>query len=421
MGPIALFDKSFLQSLSVDESVWFGHYFMPVVCPLFFVETLADLEKKVRPGRSPEDEVRIIADKFPDLSANPCVHHDTLVLGELLGHQAPMTGQIPLAGGRVVEKDGKRGVIYDHSPEAEAFSRWQRGQFREIERRMAKGWRVQLQSADVSTVPNHLRTLGIDPQTCRSLESARDVAASLVRGADQRFERMALALALLKIGPHDAYRILERWSICGYPPLAAYAPYVAHVVTVELFFNIALAAGLISDQRPSHKVDIAYLHYLPFCMVFVSSDRLHRSCAPLFLRDNQDFVWGADLKDDLNRIDRHFRTFPDEEKEKGIMAFAGTAPDLSDSLVRRLRSRHLAPGVDDPKPQERRNPPTDKKLVHELTSWKDAPEVSDFGSGAADPDIQIMSIERNVSKRRGSWWQLPKDLQPNSKTSSDNS
>ena len=46
VGPIALFDKSFLQSLSLDESVWFDHFFLPVVSPLFFVETLADLTKQ---------------------------------------------------------------------------------------------------------------------------------------------------------------------------------------------------------------------------------------------------------------------------------------------------------------------------------------------------------------------------------------
>ena len=28
MGPIALFDKSFLQALNIDESVWLDHYFM---------------------------------------------------------------------------------------------------------------------------------------------------------------------------------------------------------------------------------------------------------------------------------------------------------------------------------------------------------------------------------------------------------
>jgi hypothetical protein len=46
MGPITLFDKSFIQSLSLDEAVWFDKFFMPVVCPIFFVETLADLGKE---------------------------------------------------------------------------------------------------------------------------------------------------------------------------------------------------------------------------------------------------------------------------------------------------------------------------------------------------------------------------------------
>ena len=45
MGPIALFDKSFLQSLSLDEAVWFDAFYMPVICPIFFVESLADLAK----------------------------------------------------------------------------------------------------------------------------------------------------------------------------------------------------------------------------------------------------------------------------------------------------------------------------------------------------------------------------------------
>jgi hypothetical protein len=30
MGPITLFDKSFIQSLSLDEAVWFDKFFMPV-------------------------------------------------------------------------------------------------------------------------------------------------------------------------------------------------------------------------------------------------------------------------------------------------------------------------------------------------------------------------------------------------------
>jgi hypothetical protein len=56
-GPILLFDKSMLQSLSVDEAVWLDTFYFPCITPLFFTETLADLEKEVQKGRSPEDVV----------------------------------------------------------------------------------------------------------------------------------------------------------------------------------------------------------------------------------------------------------------------------------------------------------------------------------------------------------------------------
>src|SRR5271167_1651952 len=66
MSIITLFDKSFIQSLTVDESVWFDRFFMPVVCPIFYVETLVDLSKTPRDDRSAESEARIIASKFPE-------------------------------------------------------------------------------------------------------------------------------------------------------------------------------------------------------------------------------------------------------------------------------------------------------------------------------------------------------------------
>ncbi len=50
MGPILLFDKSFLQSLTVDEAVWFDHFFLTNVCPVFYVETLADLKEPAPAG-----------------------------------------------------------------------------------------------------------------------------------------------------------------------------------------------------------------------------------------------------------------------------------------------------------------------------------------------------------------------------------
>ena len=83
MGPIALFDKSFIQSLSIDESVWFDQFFIPVVCPIFYVETLADLAKAPKKNRSAESEVRIIASKFPEMSGSPCLNHNDLCAAKL--------------------------------------------------------------------------------------------------------------------------------------------------------------------------------------------------------------------------------------------------------------------------------------------------------------------------------------------------
>jgi len=137
---ITLFDKSFLQSLSLDEAVLFDNFFYPNISPIFFVETLADLAKDLQ-DRTSEREVQIIADKTPQLHGGPNMFHGTLCLGELLGHNVNMTGQIVVPSAPLVSARGRTGVVHKEPPEREAFSRWQDGQFTEVERRFAKVWR----------------------------------------------------------------------------------------------------------------------------------------------------------------------------------------------------------------------------------------------------------------------------------------
>ena len=409
MGPIALFDKSFLQALSLDESVWFDHFFYPIICPLFYVETLADLEKAVRAGRTPEQEVGFIARKTPEMHGGPSIHHQTLALANLMGQDVPLTGRIPIAGGRPVKVGDKSGIIYDASPESQAFSRWQKGEFLELERQFAQAWRASLSSLDLKAVAEQMKTLGVNPQTCKSLEDAKQLADALVQNRDKPFERMKLAFLFLDIPRQYEHPILQRWSVAGYPPLSVYAPYTAHVLNVEVFFQIALASGHISSERPSNRVDIGYLFYAPFCMTFVSSDKLHRRCAPLYLRPDQDFVWGEDLKLDLKALNEHYTALPDAEKEKGIMRFAANPPEAGDFLVSRLWDRHLRPWRGKRQP-EVTDPQKEKELVEHLKRFADAPTVPaeelDFAAGHAD----VLSIQRMVQKRKGSWWQMPKDL-----------
>jgi hypothetical protein len=127
MGPIALFDKSFLQSLSTDESVWFDHFFLANVCPIFYAETQADLAKENCKSVTPEELVRGIAAKFPDYSGSPNVYHATMCTANLLGEDVPLGPQIILPRGCRTDLSGHLVDVLPESPEASAFGRWSQG------------------------------------------------------------------------------------------------------------------------------------------------------------------------------------------------------------------------------------------------------------------------------------------------------
>jgi hypothetical protein len=196
------------------------------------------------------------------------------------------------------------------------------------------------------------------------------------------------------------------------PLLDDYAPYAAHVLRVEIFFQVALSASLISSARPSNRVDMGYLYYLPFCQVFVSSDRLHGKCAPLFLRPDQDFVWGEELKEDLSRINDHYLQLPVEERDEGIMALAPIPPLGSDSLTVQLWNRHLRAGAmqaDKPRPMSES---AQAELASALDGFRNGVEIqpgeADFAAAAPD----VMVIGRKVRVHKGSWRQIPESAVP---------
>ena len=53
---------------------------------------------------------------------------------------------------------------------------------------------------------------------------------------------------------HDT--IIKRWKRMGRPSLPALAPYAAYALTVEMFFQICIAADIISSDRVSNRTDI---------------------------------------------------------------------------------------------------------------------------------------------------------------------
>lgn len=407
MGPITLFDKSFIQSLSVDESVWFDHFFISNICPLFYVETLADLEKSTRAGRTPEQEVGLIADKFPDLGGNPSAHHAELCLNDLLGDHVPLTGQIPLAGGRLVKIDGKGAAVFERTPEADAFSRWQRRDFLGIERQYAREWRATLAGIDLNAIADSIRAIGVDGSRCKTMEEAQALAEQLVSNSDRYGIEMALHFLKVPLRYHSQVR--TAWSEANFPTLAEYAPYATHVLTVQIFFQIALAASLISPDRASNQVDIGYLFYLPFCMLFVSTDRLHRRAVPAFLQEHQEFVWGADLKAGLRELNEHFLERIDEVNHAGVVTLPSEPPIVGTGMVAELWNRIFSKWSK-PEPTRSSSGNTPPISADQISQMAAAPAATGDEIDFDPREPGRIVIKRQVRRKKGSWFQIAQSV-----------
>ncbi len=409
MAPITLYDKSFLQSLSLDEAVLFDNFFYANTSPIFFVETLADLAKNLQ-DRTPEREVQIIAEKTPQLQGGPNMFHGRLCLGNLLGNNVSMASQIVVPPTPPVSARGQTGMVFKEPPEREAFSRWQDGQYTEVERRFAKVWREALAKLDFQAIAARLNEIGVNAKTSRSLDEARDEAKRIV-SARGSYNLLEAAMALQGIQEDFKETIMKRWKRQGYPQMTKFAPYSSFVLEIDLFFYDATAATLLSPVDVNNRTDLAYLYYLPFCMMFVSSDTFHKRCAPLFLRPDQEFVWGPDLKAALKKLNESYQGLSEKEKEKGLYGFAAQPPPDDDFLITRLWNRFLKPTWRDANDKTPVNEEQQKALIEQLKEMSKAAPVSSRTVDLKNTDgLDYIVIERKVQKRRGSYWQVPKDL-----------
>ncbi|HJP67259.1 MAG TPA: hypothetical protein VJ846_00030, partial [Sphingomicrobium sp.] len=326
MGPMLIFDKSFLQSLSVDEAVILDQMFSCVVTPLFFVETMADLTKETARGRTAEQVVGGLAERTPVAHSYMNTYHQEVILDDLLGRRHEYDHRPAVAGGIPVKVEGKAGIVFRKSPERDAFDRWQAGHFLDVERLFARQWRAQIESIDLPAIAKAYKSMLRKEDRPKSHQAARDLAGRLVDAAGQNYRSLLMAHRLLEMPPVSLAATVRNWKEVGSPPLREYASFAAHCLEVDLYFELCLSNGLISDQRPSNQVDISYLYYLPFADVFVSGDKLHRASAPLFMDERQRFAWGPDLKADLAELNAYFSALPEEEKKKGLFTLASKPP-----------------------------------------------------------------------------------------------
>jgi hypothetical protein len=402
-----IFDKSFLESLNPDEAHWLDHFFPTCITPLFFMETLADLEKEVRRGRTPEQVVGSIAYKTPDMQSHVNPLHASLLLSELVGGQeVAMDARIMKAGGEVVQLNNQHGMVYRMSKEEEAFDRWHRREFLDLERQIAKVWRRSVSGVDHSEAYTLFSKLYGSIRKPKNLKDAKEIADSLI-GLFQEEISLRFGMSLLNVPAAFHETVVKRWVDRGKPPIPEFAPYFRYMHTVELFFYLAIGADLISRVRPENKadnkVDIAYLYYLPFCKVFASSDNLHERSVPLFLREDQTFVKGPLLKAGLNKLDEHFDALPEDIKAKGVHSFAADPP-LDDSfLVTQLWDRHVPDWRKEKAERKELSPEAQKALVELVNRISKESQPVELSEPPKMSDLQYIQVSRQILPKKGKW------------------
>ncbi len=418
MGPTAIFDKSALQALSVDESVWFEAFFLPNLVPVFYVETLADLEKTSR-DRNPEDVVARLAEKTPG-NAAPNVYHRDLLLGELAGYQLDLVTGRPIVPGGEAKRaaDGDVGMHMAEFPEAVALRRWREHDFQEVERAAAKRWRADLAQHNPTRMIGMVKNILPTDTKISNLEQLKELVDAFCDSADPHV--LELAFTVLDVPPDYRAYASERWTAAGCPTLSSFAPYATHCFKVDLVYHLGMLRGFISDARASNRADMAYLYYLPFSMIFVSGDKLHRRTVPLFARSDQSYVSHTDLKTALHDLDDYYVKLPDETKRQGVMRFASFPPVEVDNVVTRLWDQHMAADWREMAERHKsallapRDEEAERRTVDELNRrMREAQPLAEeeADSALAGDGPEYMVVTRQVFATKGKWQILPEETE----------
>jgi hypothetical protein len=342
-GPTLIIDKSTLQNLRVEEANWLSHhYHANLILPLY-VEIVGTLTASDR--RDPIADVASLAKKMlgMGLTTTPNIRHEELATANLLGEPVAMDGRIILGGGkRVLHPDGRVKWFHEEPPQIEALRRLAKGTFTEDEKKGAALLRKFITAVDLKRIKEVFD--GTPPKyKVRSLDEALAIVDRILDGSGRRFRMLQTAMDELQISLAARGSVIKRWKQIGGPPLKDFAPYSHYKMRVQWFFDLAIGAGLVKSSDSKHFIDVMYIYYLPFCEVFASTDKFHQQMVPYFLRPDQRFIWGRDLKADAAKLVEHYEALPADIRRTGSLNYARLPPEEGDFLTAKIFDE-LRPG-----------------------------------------------------------------------------
>ena len=336
---VIIIDKSSFQLLSFQELLKLSQYYKHNVTPILVMEIIGDLKKEMGEGKNPSDaRVKDFAVKLFPTSTILNGYYEQLVREDLMGNHPNLDGRPHVGVEKTVRSEtGMRGFVVEETEQQKAIYKWRDGHFTEADHALSAAWRSSTTEEGVleklqSTLKNDYGKIKLS-----STEELITLVEKVVSNPDNQDKFLATLIANYGIDEATGMQIFYKWQQAGRPLIHEFAPYACHCLKVDLCFLFGLQSHLIGT-RATNRVDMEYLYYIPFCHVFTSNDNFHKHIAPLFLRPDQVFVDGNELKKDLKLIVEHLNAGGQELKVKHV----NEPPVIEESLTFQLWKKYFA-------------------------------------------------------------------------------
>ena len=372
-----IIDKSTFQSLNYQEMFRLTYYYKHNITPVLVMEIIGDLKKDVKEGQTPSDQrVKDFATKLFPTNTIINQFYSLPLKAELSGSGPLEMDGRPLVGiGKAVQaEDGSKGWIVEETEEEKAIYNWREGKFTEADHMLSKLWRDTTKQEDILINLKKQLDAQREKAAVKTFEELDKLVSLTLEHAGNQQQILLDMFKTWHVNILNSMGQLKAWILAGKPPLKDFLPYAYYILRVNTLFQVGLQCGLIST-RPTNKVDLEYLYYLPFCHVFTSNDHLHLNLAPLLLMKGQYFIKGTELKEDLRRINDQLSGMTEDEQEK----FRKAPPVDETSFTYRLYHEFF----DYPDGWHWKVKPTEKQRAEALRTMKS------FERATAGPAVEL--------------------------------
>lgn len=404
MGPNTLVDKSTIQSLSPSEVLYFSQYFSLVLSPILLRELVSTLGKESSPNRDWKKTLSILSYKVDTISSYIIPDVNTMATSNLLGiDDIPMTGQVPLSGGKPVRcRDGTYGVFFEESPQRAVFRRWKEGNFSEDDKRDGQSIREIDHTFNLTGLK---KTIEKETTNFPKYKTLYDYISwldeSLFNQESHQEFLIKSAASTLKLNPEKINKVIIDWEQKGSPLFSIFRPYAFYVHRCNVIYQVGLGKELIpSSKKAKSHLDMQYIYYLPFCMVFTSGDNFLLDYAKHFIRSDQKIAPAKQLKSDLKNLNDYFESLNEEQKKDVRGKLDDYPPDKQAPYISSIWKKYMSPRNElkdsTPKLSEKQRDEITTKQINKFKESVDVETNRCIGPSPNKKWLQLGIVERNI-------------------------